>query len=164
MLTLVHNAARADQVQAVEQANAEHAERNTVPLLLHPLSAASLIERATLYPWVVQFTYSSTPGIGMFGLRIVQAPMHNPPRAENFIPEGAELLREDTFPAMRFEDMSQGRRGRYRSHYRAFLMWRRAHALQVQVENLRPWVDYDCVLIDETVERWVNRGVRFCGD
>jgi hypothetical protein len=164
MLTLVHSTARAAQAQVIERADAEHAARNAVPLLLHPLSMQSLIERATVYPWIVQFTYSTTQRVGMFGLRVVQAPMHAPPHAENFIPEGAELLREDIFPASRFEDMTQGRRERYRSHYRAFLMWRKAHALGKTVEDLSPWVDYDAALIDETVERWVHRGVRFAGD
>ena len=164
MLTLVHSAARADQVQVAAQADAEHAERNTVPLLLHPLSTAALIERATLYPWIVQYSYSTTPGIGMFGLLVVQAPMHKPPRAEDLMPAGATLLREDTFPAMRFEDMSQGRREHYRAHYRAFLMWRKAHALGKAVADMAPWTDYDPCHLDENVERWVSQGVRFAGD
>jgi hypothetical protein len=129
------------------------------------IDAGAIIERATLWPWIVDACWSRTQGIGQRSVSVVQAPMHQPPQAEDHIPADAQLLRADVFPATRFDDMTPTVRVVYRSQYSAFLMWRKAHALGKTVAELQPWTDYDPVTVDEAVQRWINPSVvRFSGD
>lgn len=142
---------------------------------LNPLAVARALERCTFYPWIVQVAYrervaypdgSTVTEFPRYRERIevVQATLLDPPDELQFVPEGAEFLRADVFPATRFDDMTPLVRANYKRHYRAFLMWRKAHALGKPVAQLQPWTDYDPVLVDENCERWACPGVRYAGD
>lgn len=133
---------------------------------------ARALEVATLWPFVVQIHFR--PRVSYFDgtsqieydgafeptLQIVQAPLGKPPEASDYIPANAVpgSVRADIFPVSRFDDMAQALRSRYTGAYREYLMWRKANALQVSRAALRPWVDYDAILIDGVVARWVNGG------
>ena len=80
------------------------------------------------------------------------------------MPPDGRVLRCDVFPAIRFDDFAENTRLRYRAQYRAFLMWRKARAADKSPAALVPWVDYDPIAIDETVERWVRPAGRYAGD
>ena len=135
----------------------------TGPALLGAADAAAAVARATLWPWIVEVCWSRAEGIGQRTITVVQAPMHAPPSAEDHVPADAQLLRADVFPATRFEDMTPHVRLNYRQHYRAFLTWRKAHALGKAVDALQPWDELDPVLIDENVERWAKADTRYSG-
>jgi hypothetical protein len=140
-------------------------------LVMAAARGAQAIERATLWPWIVTVGYSVTTvaddgaRVTRYGQRteVVQSTLAEIPDATALMPEGADFLRADVFPATRFDDMSAETREKYRTHYQAFLMWRRAHALGKTVADLVPWVDYDAVFIDESVQRWAFGAQRYCG-
>lgn len=80
------------------------------------------------------------------------------PEANELVPVGATFLREDVFPAARFDRMPVDVRDRYASQYRAYLMWRKAAAAEKGVDDLVDGFDYSSRLIDEQVSRWVSYG------
>jgi hypothetical protein len=126
--------------------------------------AAQAIDRATLWPFVVKVEYIKADGSREQRTHVVQRAMHDAPDGIDLVPADAELLRVDAFPATRFNDMSAATRDKYRDQYKAFLLWRKAHALGKSVAALVPWVDYDAVHVDESVLRWAHGANRFCGD
>jgi hypothetical protein len=131
---------------------------------LNPANTASTLERATVWPWIIDLCWSRDPGIGRRTLVVVQAPMHAPPVPEELVPLGAILTRADSFPATRFDDMTPRTREVYKPQYRAFLMWRKARSADKSPAEMQPWVDYDPCAIDESVERWARPVGRCCGD
>lgn len=133
-------------------------------LLAATAGSAAVIERATLHPWVVSVGYHFTPGVHHVILDVVERRMDDRPDPLGFLPTGAELNRAEVFPAARFDDMPAATRERWMPHYRAFLMWRKAKALGKHVAEMTPWVDYDAILVDESVQRWAKPGVRYTGD
>lgn len=134
--------------------------------------SADILARCTLYPWIVTVHYvrhewrrdGGRAPIFEQRIAVVQGTLADMPDAAAFMPDGAEFHKADVFPAPRFDDMKPEQRQRYRAQYRAFLMWRKAHAFGKTVEQLQPWTDYDPVLIDESVERWAKPFGRYCGD
>ena len=80
------------------------------------------------------------------------------PEANELVPAGATFLREDVFPATKFDRMPVDVRDRYASQYRAYLMWRKATAAERGVDDLVDGFDYSSRLIDEQVSRWVSYG------
>lgn len=128
-----------------------------------PLANAATLAACTLWPWVIDLAYT-IDGKATRTIRIVQSTMAASPAAEDILPANGELLRCDVFPATRFDDMAYGIRPRYRPHYQAFLMWRRAHAMGKTTDQLRPWDDFDPVYLEESVLRWSIDGARFAGD
>ncbi|XVJ69917.1 MAG: hypothetical protein HEQ39_09850 [Rhizobacter sp.] len=133
-------------------------------LALASVQSAQAIDRATLWPFVVVVEYIKADGKREQRTHIVQRAMHDAPDGIDLVPADAELLRVDAFPATRFDDMSAATRDKYRDQYKAFLLWRKAHALGKPVEALVPWQDYDAVHMDESVLRWAYGANRFCGD
>lgn len=117
---------------------------------------ARALELATLYPFVVTIHGQREGKFTVLIREVVQAPMHAPPIAEDFVPEGCVVGRADIFPASRFDDMSLQVRARYRSEYQEYLMWRKAWSLQKPRAELVPWVDYDCILLEGNVARWAK--------
>lgn len=129
-------------------------------------SGASIIDRATVWPWVVHVIWQREgEAIGQHALQIVQRSMFDPPvEFDAGVPDGAVVLRSEIYPCTRFDDMTPTVRRVHTNHYREYLMWRRAHALGKKREQLDPWKDYDPIMIDESVQRWLQPGVRFAGD
>lgn len=127
-------------------------------------NAGAVLARCTVYPWMVVVTYRDAAGNVAMVRQVVEGLLSEPPCATGYVPEGGELMRADIFPATRFEDMNDTGRARYRPEYRAFLMWRKAKALGKAVAQMVPWTEYDPILIDETVERWVKPACRYAGD
>jgi hypothetical protein len=129
---------------------------------LDPSSLATIIENATVYPFVVtigvQHTVRYEGGVEFTRFeqirRIVQAPMRKPPEAEDYVPKGAKLVRADIFPATRFEDMPLRIRARYAYDYDAYLRWRKARSLSKEPDQLVPHVDYDPVMLEGQVWSW----------
>jgi hypothetical protein len=151
----------------MQQTHKEHAltaGSRLAAMALSAVQSAQAIDRATLWPFVVTVEYIKADGAREQRAHIVQRAMHDAPDGFDLVPADAELLRVDAFPATRFDEMSAATRDRYRAEYKAFLMWRRAHAMGKAVADLVPWVDYDAVHMDESVLRWAFGPGRYCGD
>jgi hypothetical protein len=133
-------------------------------LLASLANQAAILEKCTVYPWVVAVGYHFTPGVHHLGLHITERRMSDAPDPLGFLPAGAELNRAEVLPAARLDDMPARGRERYKPHYRAYLMWRKAKAIGKQPVELQSWADYDPVLIEEDVQRWAAPGVRFGGE
>lgn len=118
-------------------------------------NAGAVLARCTLYPWMVVVTYRDAAGNVAMVRQVVEGLLSEPPCATGYVPDGAEFMRGDVFPATRFDDMTPETRARYKAEYRDYLMWRKAKAYGKTVVQLVPWVDYDAVMLDESVERWV---------
>lgn len=126
--------------------------------------SAATLARCTVYPWIVELV-SVVPGhAATRHIHVHYAPLHRPPVPEDLLPEGAEFVRADVFPATRFDDMAIHNRDRYRAHYRAALTARRARAYGITVEQLQRSEHHDPVLVDGQVERWLRPNNRFTGD
>ena len=91
-------------------------------------------------------------------IAIEMSPLAQAPDIESLIPCGAEFARADVFPITRFDTMPLDVRDRYSSHFRVYLMWRRAVAAGCDVVALEDGVDYSSRQIDEAVSRWVSYG------
>lgn len=126
------------------------------------LALSRTIERATVWPWVITLRYT-LDGQRQQSVHIVQSAAVSPPDELQFVPDGAENLVADVFPASRFDDMALPTRPNYVQQYRAFLMWRAAHAIGRKPDDMRPWVDYDPIGKDERVSNWLRPG-RDLGD
>lgn len=137
------------------------------------------LEKATLHPFIVELRYrprvsyhdgsSQIEYDGAYELirQVVQAPLSEPPRGEDYVPENAVpgSLRADVFPCVRFDDMPMQVRANYTAAYGQFLLWRKAWSMQKPVAALVPWTDYSPITIDESVQRWARGGVHyFAGD
>jgi hypothetical protein len=133
-------------------------------LLAGLANQAQILERATAHPWVVAVGYSFTPGVYQLGINIVERRMSDAPDPLGYLPAGAELNRYEVFPAARFDDMPASSRYKWKPHYRAYLMWRKAKAIGKQPAELQSWAEYDPVQIDEDVQRWASPGMRFGGE
>ena len=137
--------------------------------------SGDILASVTLVPWVLRaWANEQRPitGGGSFARSvlvlhtIVQAPMTQPPEIDDHLPEGAVPVRSMVYPVQQVLDTPPGaRRGLPSDDYRLHLLWRKARALGKQRRELDPWVDYDPILIDESVERWVHEGrSRYAGD
>ena len=120
------------------------------------------LQNVTVWPWVITLRYT-LDGQRQQSVHIVQSTAVSPPDELQFVPEGAENLAADVFPASRFDDMAIATRTNYAPQYRAFLMWRAAHAIGKKPGDMRPWVDYDPIGKDERVSSWLRPG-RDLGD
>jgi predicted choloylglycine hydrolase len=85
---------------------------------------------------------------------VAEAPLDQRPDADSLIPEGAELMRDVSFPASQFVDMTQAGRDRHRPHYRAYLTFVVAKARGKTVEQLVRGVDYEPDSVDDQVVAW----------
>lgn len=126
------------------------------------LALGRKLENATLWPWVLKLTYTLHGG-QVTSTHIVESAVSQPPNELEFLPDGAESVTADVFPASRFDAMSLATRPRYAPQYRAFLLWRAAKAIGKQPCDMRPWVDYDPCGKDERVQSWLRPG-RHLGD
>lgn len=144
--------------------NAAVTTEERTALLNSIANQAAILERCTVYPWVVAVGYHITPGVHQLGINITERRMSDAPDPLGYLPTGAELNRYEVFPAARFDDMPANTRFKWKPHYRAYLMWRKAKAIGKQAAELQSWTDYDPVLIDESVQRWAAPGVRFTGE
>jgi len=126
------------------------------------LNLSRTLENATLWPWVLKLTYTLAGG-QVTSTHIVESAVRQPPNELEYLPAGAEQVTADVFPASRFDDMPLEVRPRYAPQYRAFLLWRAAKAIGKKPEDMRPWVDYDVVHLDDRVTRW-TRADCFAGD
>jgi hypothetical protein len=130
--------------------------------MLHPGQVQSAVERATVWPWVVDLTYRIGEQPAECLLRIVESAGR--PDEATLLAIDAQVVRCDMQRGDRLQTMPTEARPRYRRHHIALQMWAKARALSKAVETLQPWVDYDPILIDETTERWVCGGaVRYSG-
>lgn len=129
----------------------------TVALATSPAHTASILERCTVWPWVVDVCWSRVEGIGMRTIHVVAAPMSQPPDPHDYIPEGAMLLRGEVFPATRFDEMTPHVRRLYSAHYRAFLLWRRATTSGLKVDEFIASPEYDESEIASRVAYWEHR-------
>ena len=129
------------------------------------MQAGVALDRATDVPWVVtlEFTHPAYEGTHRL-INLVQAPLSKRPEASDHMPAGSTLLREDTFPAERFEQMAREVRPRYFAQYRQFFLWREAHSRGKDAADMVAFEDYDPVAIDYAVERWVRPGSNPLGD
>jgi hypothetical protein len=75
----------------------------------------------------------------------------------DLLPDTAEILRSDVFPASKFGSMDESTRYRYKQQYGAYLMWLKACALEMPVGDLRAWTHYDPIFINEQVQRWAAK-------
>ena len=144
---------------------------NTARVLADALSAGAILERATLWPWVVTAQYlrprnPEKPAENNMQrlILIVQSTVLKWPEASDYLPEGSTLLTQSTFPATRFDDMALHTRLHYLPHYAAFLLWRGAVALGKKPEDLVPHVDFDPVMLDADVQEWARPGSNPLGD
>ncbi len=128
--------------------------------------AIRALEGCTL-PWVVAIDFrfdrlaedKSNFEVAHERVIAVQAsPLAEMPDIEELMPVGATFLKADVFPAARFDRMPVDVRDRYASHYRAYLMWRKAAAAEKGVDDLIDGIDYSSRLVDEVVARWVSYG------
>lgn len=84
---------------------------------------------------------------------------------EHLVPAGCEMVGHDVLTVERLRTLRPDLRLKYTLAYRALLHWQVAHRLGKRVEDLQPWVDYDCIHLDEERERWLKGGmVRYAGD
>ena len=128
------------------------------------MRAGVSLERATLHPWVVSAQYLKPPSLdsrpGNSDLRslilIVESPLSLRPDAYDHIQAGADVLREDTFPAEHFATMALEVRPRYRAEYEVFVKWRRAK------EAFKD--PADAVAIDYAAGLWLHPGSNPLGD
>ena len=130
--------------------------------LAKALELSRALDNATLWPWVITLRYTLN-GERQQSVHIVQSTAGNPPDELQFVPDGAENVGADVFPASRFDDMDLAVRTNYAPQYRAFLMWRAAKAIGKRPEDMRPWVDFDPIGNDERVQSWLRPG-RYLGD
>ena len=130
--------------------------------LAKALELSRALENATLWPWVITLRYTFD-GQRQQSVHIVQSTAGNPPDELQLVPDGAENVGADVFPASRFDDMALATRTNYAPQYRAFLMWRAAKAIGRTVADMRPWVDFDPIGNDERVQSWLRPG-RYLGD
>jgi hypothetical protein len=126
--------------------------------------AARALERATVRPFIVHAYVDKEDGTGELYAEVIERPLHNAPIAEDVIPKGALLRWASIYPAARFDDMTLEQRESHRADYHMYLMWRRAKAIGKAREHLVPWVDYDAVMIENEVLRWMNPVGRYWGD
>jgi hypothetical protein len=134
-------------------------------------NAASALARSTLYPFVVSVRYQHTvtadgatyPRV-VFDSRVIEAPLTEQPTGDELVPDGAKLLWKRVICGAQFDDMSRQQRSDHAPEYRQILMWRKAKAVGKARDAMVPWTDYDPVGMDETLERWLNPGVRYAGD
>lgn len=91
-------------------------------------------------------------------ITVEMSPLAQSPDIETLIPRGAEFVRADIFPVTQFDRMNPDVRDRYASHYRVYLMWRRAVAVGSDVAVLVDGQDYSSRALDESVQRWVSYG------
>lgn len=131
---------------------------------LNPAAAAAIIERATVYPWIVEAVYSPTTGLAMTKTVVVRAPLHEPPDPHDLVPEGAMLLRGEVYPASKLDDMPPASRRDRISHFIAMYLHRKALIADKPVDELKGWLDFDPIHLDEETRRWANPGVRFTGN
>lgn len=115
---------------------------------------AALLET---HPWVITVDFQNGERRDRV-IKVEQVRVGDQPDPWDVLPIGAEALRSDVFPADRFADMRGDVRERYRAQYRAFLVWRKAWALEKPAHALVIGVDYEPARIDESVERWVAAG------
>jgi hypothetical protein len=104
--------------------------------------------------WIVEATFRKIDDTIARGIYVTEAPLDQRPDADSLIPEGAELMRDVSFPASQFVDMTQAGRDRHRPHYRAYLMFVVAKARGKALDALKPWDDYDPISIDDQVTAW----------
>ena len=118
--------------------------------------------QAALAVWVLRLTYTLKGG-QVTSTHIIESGVCVPPNELDYLPDDAEAVTADVFPASRFETMPLPTRARYAPQYRAWLIWRAAKAIGKKPEDMRAWVDYDPVGKDERVQSWLRPG-RYIGD
>lgn len=129
--------------------------RTAPPVALSPAVLAQACATATPLPYVVAATFS----IGnqrCLTVAVEWAANSLGLAAEDLVPEGAQLLRGEVFPAARLADMALSQRKQYRPHYSAYLLDRRARQLGVERADLRPWVDFDPIATEASVNAWAG--------
>jgi hypothetical protein len=126
--------------------------------------AARALARATVYPFIVRAYAEKADGTCELFAEVIERPLHHAPIGHDVIPKDAKLLWASIYPASRFDDMNRGQRESHRGDYHMYLMWRRAKAIGKAREDLVPWVDYDAVMIENEVLRWMNPVGRYWGD
>jgi hypothetical protein len=104
--------------------------------------------------WIVEATFRKADDTITREIFITEAPLDQRPDADTLIPEGAELMRDVTFPASMFVDMTQAGRERHRPHYRAYLTFVVAKARGKKVDELVRGTDYEPDAIDDQVTAW----------
>ena len=120
---------------------------------------------STLRPWVITAEYLHPDCAGTQRLiKIVRAPLSRRPEADDHLPAGSTLLREDTFPAARFATMAPEVRPRYRAEYDAYIRQQDKAASMGQSDLVGRRGDYDSVALDYLVGRWVRPGSSPLGD
>lgn len=129
--------------------------------MLDPSMAAKMIDAATARPVVVTDQWFN----GERTITRIQVHMPLPGQPiDDDVPDDAQSWKRDVLPAHLLDTMRPENRQAYREQYRAFLMWRKAHALGMRPADLAPWVEYDPAAIDEDVLRWLNPTTRYAGD
>lgn len=127
------------------------------------LAAGSILDRATIMPWIIAGSYARPDGSIEQYIVVEHALLTEQPDPAQYLPVGVVEHSADVFPATRFDDMPPLVRARYRRHYRAYLLARKARAMGKAAADMVPWSDYDPIAIDEAAERWAC-STRYAGD
>jgi hypothetical protein len=112
---------------------------------------------ATLYPWIVSVRFSVGHEVREEH-KVLLATLNDSPDPHDMLPDGAQMLRFDVFPATRFDTMAlPSLRARHASHYRAYRVWRKARALGMTPAQLMQDDGY-APYFAATVDRWIREG------
>lgn len=95
---------------------------------------------------------------------VIEAPTARDVDAEILLDKDEAAVRVDILPAVRLEFMPQELRCRYTAEYMTLLLYQAAQRLGVPLAEMKGWVHYDPIDMDERVRRWVSPGVRYTGD
>ena len=127
-------------------------------------NGAAALDRSTVLPWVVELVSVKPGHAATRHISVLYAPLQRPPLPHSLLPQGARFVRADVFLTTRLDGMPVHQRDRFRDHYKAVLMARRAETREMTVEQLRASEHHDPVLIDGQLERWLRPHNRFTGD
>lgn len=124
----------------------------------------AILDKCTVYPFAVFIGYRSATGVAVDSWRIVMAHSAGDIDEVSFVPPGCELMRTELMPVERLHALPVSQRGRYRAAFVAYWMWRRSRSIDKPLADMKPHTDYDPILMDEEVRRWVQPVGRYCGD
>lgn len=117
-------------------------------------------------PTVALITYEDQSGAIETVARCVSAPRGRALLAEDVLdrPTAVRIVKASLFPASKLLDLPQHDRPAFLGAYKAWRMQAHADARGLDVRNMRPWVDYCPIQMDEEADRWARGPMRFAGD
>lgn len=130
------------------------------------LPSQAAILSATVYPYAVLVRYRDAAGRVVDEWRIVMAHEADDIDEVSLVPEGCEFMRAERMPIERLHSLPVAQRERYRPAFKSYWLWRRSRdpAVGKPVAELITHVDYDPILLDMEVNRWVRPFNNWQGD